>query len=237
MGFWSKIKHKANLIISLPATIYFNLKYFPIHQGIKLPVFLCYPRISGNGKYIIEGKVKTGMIRMGFPLVSIYRRKGIVLENKGKITFTGNCMIGADGGISIGETGDLRFGDKVSNTFGLKIVCYNKIILGNKVRLGWDTLICDTDFHKLKSKDGSKYSKGYGEIKIDDEVWVGSFCKIYKNSYIPMRCTIAANTLINKKIDCPPYSLIYSGEGIKVKNTGFYRDIEDDYIDYNSDSI
>lgn len=233
MRIWSKIRNKGIFILSLPATIYFNFKHLPFKQAVKLPIFLWYPRIIGNGKYKIEGKVKTGMIRLGVSIVTIYRRNGIVIENKGEIIFKGSCLIGADSGLAVGKSGHLIIGDKVSNTYGLKLICYNKVELEDKVRIGWDTFISDTDFHKMKTEDGLNYTKGFGEIKISKEVWISSFCKIYKNSFIPERCTVAANTLINKKIDCQPYSIIYSGGGIKVKHTGYYRDIDDDIIDYS----
>lgn len=234
MGLWSRIRNKVLFVLSLPATVCFNFRHFPFKQAIKLPVYLFSPRIMGNGSYEISGPVKRGMIRLGCPLVSIYREKGITIENKGKIIFKGSLLIGGDGAISVGEHGTLTLGDKVSNLYRLKVICYHKIDLGNKVRIGWDTLICDTDFHRSKSIEGDKYTQGYGSIKINDEVWVGSFCKIYKNTEIPSRCTVGANTLLNRKIDCEPYSLIYSGGGIKVKRTGYYRDIDDDAIIYPS---
>lgn len=232
MGLIDKLRRNSLLIFSFPSTLYFNFKNFPFKQAVKLPVFLCYPRIIGNGKYTITTKIKTGMIRLGFPLVSIYRSKGVILENHGTIIFNGSCSTGSDSAFSVSKTGTLILGDKTSNVYGIKVVCYNKIYIGNKVRIGWDTLICDTDFHCLKSEDGSIRSKGYGSIRVEDEVWIGSYCKLYKNTYIPPRCTVASNTLINKKIDCEPYSLIYPGGGIKVKYTGLYRDIDDDMIDY-----
>lgn len=234
MSFLSHIRNKVLFLWSLPATIYFNFRHLPFHQAIKLPIFLCMPRILGKGKYEIIGQVKTGMIKLGFPMVSVFREKGIVLENKGKIIFKGTVSIGGGSGISVGDTGILNFGDRFANQSGGKIICYHKITFGNIVRLGWQSLICDTDFHTLKSEDGSSYTKGFGEIEIGDEVWIGSYCKLFKNTEIPNRCTIASGTVINKKIDCRPYSLIYPGGGIKVKHTGYYRDIDDDRIIYEN---
>ena len=90
----------------------------------------------------------------------------------------------------------------------------------------------DTDFHTLKTPDGSNRTKGFGPIHIGEEVWVGSYCKIYKNAVIPSRCTVASSTVINKPIECEPCSLIYPGYGIKVKHTGCYRDVDDDQVRY-----
>lgn len=232
MGISHKIRHLGLLAASLPATICFNLKYFPFRQAIKLPVFLYSARFSGKGKYLIEGQVKPGMIRLGYPYVSIYKSKGVILENKGLVVFKGRCHAGAETGISVGEKGILTIGDRVGNTYKLKIVCYHKVTLGNKARIGWDTLICDTDFHSMKSIEGKPPTKGFGEIIIGNDVWTGSFCKFYKNTVVPDQCTVASNTFINKKIECEPYSLIYPDISLKVRHTGYYRDLEDDRIQY-----
>lgn len=233
MSIFNKLRYLGQLTLSLPSTIYFNFKYLPLKQAWRLPVFLCFPRISGKGKYRIEGKVTTGMIKIGFPYISIYRGAGAILENKGMIVFKGKTALGAHSGISIGKKGVLEIGHDFMSTYGIKILCYNKIDIGYNVRTGWQILICDTDFHSLKSEDGERYTKGYGSIKIGDQVWLSSFCKLYKNTEIPSKCTVAANTLVNKKIECEPCSLIYSGGGIKIKKTGYYRDIHDDVIIYD----
>lgn len=233
MGIFRRLWNSRFIILSLPSTIYFNLRYLPFRQAIKLPVILCMPRILGNGKYQIHGKISTGMIKLGIPTVSIYRRAGYVMENRGKVVFKGRAFLGAEGAISVGEHGVLTIGDNVNNYYGLKIICYHKVDIGNRVRFGWNNILNDSDFHSLISEDGKSRTKGFAPILIQDEVWIGSFCKIYKNSLIPWRCTVASNTLINKPIDCEPYSLIYSGGGIKVKKTGFYRNVDNDVINYS----
>lgn len=232
MSLIGKLWRRRDFLISLPATIRFNFKHLPFKKAIKLPVFLCRAKCSGKGQYIFPENLSTGMIKLGFPMVSVFPAKGIVLENKGVIKFEGETAIGGGAGISVGKNGFLTFGDKFCNQTGAKIICYHKILFKEKVRVGWETLICDTDFHTMKSSDGNKYTKGYGEIEIGSEVWVGSYCKLFKNTSVPSRCTIASSTVLNKKIECEPYSLIYPGGGVKVKTTGYYRDLEDDTINY-----
>ena len=233
MSILKKIWRKRYIVYSLPISIWFNLRHFPLKTALKLPVLLCNPHLSGQGAYKLPDKVYFGMIRLGFPMVSIFRDKGIVLENKGTIIFSGETRLGGGSAVSVGEKGKLTFGARFCNQAGGKIICYHEVIFGKVVRLGWQTLVCDTDFHTMKTVDGSYHTKGYGKIEIGDEVWVGSYCKIFKNTKIPSRCTIASNTLLNKEIYCQPYSLIYSGDGIKTKYTGLYRDIDDDKISYD----
>lgn len=228
-----KIWRSRYYLISLPATIWFNLKHFPLKQAVKLPVFLYWPTVRGKGKYILPDKIKTGMIRLGFPMVSVFSQTGSVLENNGMVIFKGSAIMGGGCGISVGSKGILTFGDKFANQTGGKIICYHKVTFGYAVRLGWEGLVCDTDFHTMKSEDGLTHTKGYGKIEIGDEVWIGSFCRLFKNTTVPSRCTIASGTVIGKAIDCRPYSLIYPGGGLKTKYTGFWRDMFDDQINYD----
>ena len=235
MGLLKKLWNNKWILFYFPFTLFFNFKYLPFRQAVKIPILLYKPKIRGKGKYIIQGETRTGMIRMGQPLVSVYRQGGVVLENNGTVIFKGNALFGGGSAISVGASGVLEIGNHFSNQYHGIIICYYKIKLGECVRLGWDCLICDTDFHKMKSIDNRNYSKGYGEIIISDYVWVASFCKFYKNTFIPPYCTVAANTLLNKHIDCEPYSIISSTTGIKTKYVGMYRDINDDTIDYISE--
>lgn len=232
MGKLKKLKNLLRLLYSLPMSLYFNFRFLPFSQALKLPVLLYRASVSGKGKYIIEAPISPGMIRLGFPMVSIFREKGIVLENNGLIVFKGTATIGGGSGISVGNKGEIFFGDRFSNQSGIKLISYHKIDMGSAVRIGWQSMVCDTDFHTMKSEDGEKRTQGYGPIRIGDEVWVGSYCKLFKNTDIPSKCTVASGTFLNKKIDCRPYSLIYPGGGVKVKYTGFLRDIDDDRIDY-----
>ena len=59
-------------------TLYFNFKYLPFKEAVKLPVFLsrhvCLKKIKG--KVIINSKIRTGMIKIGLVmLVSLIIKK------------------------------------------------------------------------------------------------------------------------------------------------------------------
>lgn len=221
------------IIRSILWTIWFNLRYLPFKQAIKLPIILYKPHLKNNsGKYIIEGKITFGMIRLGFPNVSIFPNSGITLENRGIITFKGKCKIGNDSAISLGERGILIIGKDFISSCGLRLVCYHRVIIEETVSIGWNTIIQDTDFHSLKSINGDKKPKGYGSIEIGHNVWVSSFCKLYKNTRIPNYCTVAANTILRKKIDCPEYSMIYNSCHIETRYIARYRDRSEDTIYY-----
>ena len=90
------------------------------------------------------------MIKLGFPTVSLYPNTGITIENHGgTIIFHGICSIGNNSYISISQKGIVEFGDNFCASTTLRLTSYDKIVFRNCVRCGWDTLIMDTDFHKL----------------------------------------------------------------------------------------
>ena len=180
-------------------TIYFNFHYLPFAQAIKLPILLYKPKfLACKGKIIISGGVKTGMIKLGSNRVALYPNNGICFENRGVIVFQGNCTIGMNSFISIAPSGKVVFGDGFVASNSLKLASYCNIEFGKNVRVGWECLFTDTDFHRITMLDGSKSPTAYGQILIGDNCWFGFKNIIMKNTRIPNKCIISANSLVNK---------------------------------------
>lgn len=218
---------------SLIKTLYFNFHYLPFRQAIKLPILLYKPKLlKCKGTIEIKGHVKFGMIKLGVYNVSIYPNTGIVFENHGgKVIFNGECSIGNNSFVSIGNKGCIIFGKQFSASTSIKIASYHYIKFEDCVRVGWDCMFLDTDFHKMKKLNGG-YTKGFGSIVIGERTWIGSKCVLLKKTNVPKYTTISAGTILNKKIDVPEYSVIGSENNIIIKSTGLYRDINDDTIEY-----
>lgn len=54
--------------------LYFNFKYLPFRQALKIPILLYKPHFMGlSGKINIEGPISFGMISLGFNHVPILR--------------------------------------------------------------------------------------------------------------------------------------------------------------------
>lgn len=67
-------------------SVFFNFHYLPFHEAVKLPILLYKPKLlklKGTIKIKQEDKIGFGMIRLGFPEVSLYPNTGIVFENYG----------------------------------------------------------------------------------------------------------------------------------------------------------
>lgn len=214
------------------STIYFNFKYLPPNQALKLPIILYKPHfITLKGKFLIVSEnIKFGMIKLGFPEVSIYPNTGIVIENHGgECTFNGACQIGNASAISIGKAGQLNIGSNFKATANLKLICYHYIEFKDRVAISWETIIIDTDLHNMVKLDGTQ-TKGYGCIFIGSDNWIGFRCTILKNAKTPNYCTVGANTVLNKAF-LDEYTVI-AGNPVIIKTSGLYHNIYNNTINY-----
>lgn len=216
-------------------TIYFNFHYLPWKQAVRLPIILYKPRLlKCKGRVLLQvdnHAIRPGIIRLGMFNVSLYPDKGITLEISGTVIFKGDCSIGNDSYISVGESGVLTFGDHFACTTSLKLTSYCSITFGNDVLVGWNNLFMDTDFHRLKWTDGRPSPRSYAPIRIGDGCWISANCILMKGTEVPSRCVVGACSFLNRVYDCPEASLIAGHPATFIKQ-GLYRDKEDDKIQY-----
>lgn len=229
----NKIIKLLQILRSLHKTLFFNLKYLPLKQAIKLPILLYKPKfIKCKGKIIIDSNtVSTGMIKLGFNRAHAYPHSGITFENNGgTIVFKGNALIGNNSSLCIGPNGEVAFGNNFNATTTFKLVCWYKIDFDSNVRFGWDNMILDTNFHRLKMMNGGWANKGYGSIHIGHDNWIASKCIILANTETQPYTVVATNSLLQKKYDIS--YILLGGSPAKIIKEGVYRDIFDDRIDY-----
>ena len=217
----------------LVPNIYFNFHYLPFKQAVKFPIFLYKPhllKMKGNVK-VENDNIRPGMIRLGYPTVSIYPQNGFIYENHGgTIIFHGVTNIGNSSAISVGKTGHIEFGNNYRATTSLKLVSYCGVYFGENVRCGWETTIMDTDFHKLAILSGG-FTKGYGQIHIGSNNWFGNGCLVLKKTKTPDFCIFSARSVVSGLIDVPSYSVV-GGNPLKIKSSGVWRNVDDDKIIY-----
>ncbi len=234
MFILKKLWNNRRILRSILPTIYFNFHYLPFNQAIKLPILLYKPKLlkmKGNIK-IEKCKIKFGMIRLGFPTVSLYPNTGITYENHGgTIVFNGKCAIGNNSAISIGAKAIVEFGDRFAASTTLRLTSYNHITFSDKVRFGWDTLVMDTDFHKLTKLSGG-YSHGHAPVIIGSNNWFGNGCRIMKRTSTPDYCVVQGGTILSGPVSAPSYSVVGNDSHVVVKATGVWRNVDDDVIEY-----
>lgn len=221
---------------SLPQTIWFNLKFLPLHQAWKLPIVFYKPRFKnciGTVAINIEGKIKHAMIVLGRHQVSLYPDTGILIENRGHIEFQGSCSIGGNSAISLGKNGNVVFGNGFVATASFKLVSYHRVTFHKYVLFGWDCLVMDTDFHALTKVEGG-LSKGYAPIEIGAWNWFGNGCRIMKRTCTPEKLTVQAGTTMTGPINVDPYTVVGNDYHIVEKIHGVWRDPFNDMIEYEA---
>ncbi|MEY4455852.1 MAG: hypothetical protein RLY15_116 [Bacteroidota bacterium] len=217
---------KRGFLISLPISIYFNFYYLPFKQAIRLPILLFKPKLLKlKGKIILNtSNIYPGMIRLGYPLVSIYPNNGISIENKGgTIIFKGKCNIGNNSFLSIGDESRVVFGDDFLASSTFRLVVTTEVIFGMKVRLGWGAIVIDTNFHQIRDLTNNDLKDFCGPIKIGDYNWFGLECTIMHSVETPERCIFGLKSIITRGAEFKSYC-IHAGEPLRIIKSNVIRD-------------
>jgi len=208
-------------------TIYFNLKMFPFSTAIKLPVFLYgkvkFQELTGSIK--IKAPLRTGMIGFGQPYELNSIQKGIAeIVLRGTIAFKGHCQVGKDYFVYVAKDAYAEFGHMSSLASSGKIICTQKIVLGNYARIGSESQLIDTNFHQMTdSQTGEKFSLS-APIIIGNYNYISNRVSIMQNTTTPDYCTIASNTLCNKSYLSLGENTLIGGIPAKLLRENITRD-------------
>ncbi len=234
MNLLAKIWKNRRDVYYITSSIYFNFKFLPLKQAVKLPILLYKPELlKSKGQIKLDApKIYYGMIRLGFRRASIYPNTGITWENNGgTVVFKGKCNIGANSFISIANTGSIIFGNDFKTTASLKLVSYVGISFGTGTRIGWDCIFMDSNFHPLKKLETGEKKKASGAISIGNYNWFGNRCTIMHSVNTPERCIFGLTSIITRGTKYESYC-VHGGNPVKVLTRGVYRDLDDDVEEY-----
>ena len=103
----------------------------------------------------------------------------------------------------------LEIGDDVGMT-GATLVAQTQVRIGDRVFIGANSTICDTDFHPLRSDE--RYidpTAGVSRpIVIEDDVFIGMWTLILKGSRIGRGSIIGAGSVVSGEV---PPGVVYAG--------------------------
>lgn len=236
-----KIKKLCFFLRCLIPSLYINFWYLPFKQAIRFPILIRKPHFHtiGKGRIVIDApRIYTGMIRLGTFEVATFPDNGISLKHEGLIIFRGKCRIGNDCHIVCGKHGKITFGQGFMATAGLKMVSQCGITFGKYARIGWGSIIIDTNFHPLYDMEKKRFKKPFGEIHIGDNNWLGLQCVMMPGVTTPERCIFGARTVITRGGNYEPYC-VHGGSPVRVLSRNVMRIIGQDqikdYSTYNND--
>lgn len=193
-------------LISLPKTIWWNIKLFGLKDGSKLPILIAY-----NTKI----HLKKGQIQIQIPKrfgVSIgfegsegipADKTSIIVNRKGKLIFHSTAIVSQGTSIRV-EDAICQVGYHFYCNKNCFISCGKGIRIGNNVLLGWNVNIRDTDGHTIISDD--KVLEDKKDVIIEDHVWLASFVDVLKGVKISEGCIVGWKSLVTSNIN-KSYSL------------------------------
>lgn len=181
---------------SIPKTLYFNFRYLPFDQALKLPFAVSCNTylLLTKGRVRIDAPLRRGMIQIGFGEVYTFdqHRSRTMWCVDGEVIFGGAAHIGHGSRIHVG--GSLTLGENFVMTAESQIICNHQIKFGRGVLVSWECSFMDNDFHKIRY-DGEVVNSAR-PIVIGDRVWFGMRCTILKGSEIGDGVVIAATTTV-----------------------------------------
>ncbi|GGB86474.1 hypothetical protein GCM10007424_28180 [Flavobacterium suaedae] len=217
-------------------TLYFNYKKFPYSIARKLPVFfygsIKFQNIKGD--VVIEAPIKRGMIGFGQPYEKNTRHKGIAeVAIAGKLVFKGHVQFGKDYFFYISKGSYAEFGHMSSMGSTGKIICTNKIILGDYARIGSESQIMDTNFHQMIDTETGERFPMTGSVIIGNYNYIGNRVSLMSNTVTPDFCTVASNSLCNKNYSSYGNNILIGGIPAKLLRNNISRDweLEKDLLD------
>lgn len=217
-------------------SLWFNFKYLPFKQAIKLPILLYKPTfLKLKGTVVIDSaNIRLGMIKLGMFTSATHPNTGITIRNEGQLVFKGKCHIGNDTYVICGKHGKIIFGDDFRATCGMKIISECGISFGEHTLLGWGVVAIDTNFHPLYDMEKEKFKKAFAPIVIGKNNWFGMNCLIMPGVTTPEYCIFGARTVVTRGGHYESYC-VHGGSPIRVLSRNVQRIIGKDSVkDYTT---
>lgn len=204
------------------ASLFFNLKCFPLKTALHLPVMLfgrVYTKGCKKGCIELEGKIHTGMVKIGYCAVR-WRPPYTMTSytNQGKHMVKGDFTIGAGSIVSIGRRGVLTTGDGCWLNANSKIICEDSIVMEDKVLCSWDIQIMDSDLHYICKNN--RIANNHNSIFIGAYSWICNRATIGRGAFVPPKSIVASYSLVNANFNQYDEKLLLAGIPAAVKSIG-----------------
>lgn len=196
------------ILFSLPRTVWFNLRFLPFRQAIRLPIWIAgntrIKKMYRGGILLEDNNIRIGQIRIGYheaDAVDTGSSHTILnIEDSGILSLKDDAHIGQGAIINVKKNAILKLGINFAISGTTTIICNKHIIFGDDVQLSWNSLIADGDAHNIYSEDG-KYLNPPEEIIVGNKVWIAANTTVLKGTKINNNTVVASNSLVNRKFE------------------------------------
>tara|TARA_Y100000385_G_scaffold63391_1_gene62384 strand:- start:819 stop:1472 length:654 start_codon:yes stop_codon:yes gene_type:complete len=202
---------------------------FPFSIAKKLPVFF-YGRVkfsSLKGKITIQAPIKSGMIGFGQKFEKMTLSKGVAeIFIDGTLEFKGHAHFGKDVFLSVNKGAFCQFGFMGCLGSDVKLICTNKIVIGDWTGIGYESQIIDTNSHPMKNTLTNKHYPINGQIIIGNYNAISNRVSIMLGTKTADNTVIASNSLCNKDYTGLGNNVLIGGIPSKIIKNNFKRDWE-----------
>ena len=159
-------------------------------------------RIDGKTKLNIEKNaqiINRGYLSMGLNPDEFYPSSSpglLHLFENSKLVLNGNVKVGCGVLIEVYKDACLEIGSNVFINSNAVIICSKSIKIGDDTGIGWNTEICDTDYHQVLH-EGSVLS---APIEIGNRVYIGRRILVMKGVKIGDGAVIGAGAVVTRDV-------------------------------------
>lgn len=166
----------------------------------------------GKGRINLNGRLMAGFDNS----ILSHPNTPTTIKMFGNLIVTGIARIQRGCRIEVGEGATLELNNCFINNNCL-ILCEHGLTIGAETAIGWNTQICDADYHNvIRCERHSK--RGGGNVRcnitIGRHVLIGNNCFIYKGVHIADECVVASNSVVKNSLLEP--NTLYAGVPAKA---------------------
>lgn len=206
----------------------------PLRQAIKFPIiFYRVDNINWSGEVIIDSSnIHPGMIRIGVDFLNnVWNTSKTVLDIRGRLVLHEGIKIGPGSFIRVNKNALCSIGRNVMSSSGLNLYSYYKTVIGDGTKIGWNSIIMDTDSHPLYDEIGKTFTKIYAPVSIGEGCWIGTNCIVLKGTKLANKTTVKAGSVVSGSYKNEK-TIIGGNPAIEIDN-GYYI-TEDSFLSYPS---
>jgi acetyltransferase-like isoleucine patch superfamily enzyme len=208
------------VLLGLPKSILFNLRYLPLAQAVRLPILVSHrvALLDLRGRVTLAGPVRPGMVLLGFGTVGAfdYRRSRSVWQVDGEVVFEGPARLG--NGFKLSVAGRVTFGAGFVLSAESQIVCQHRISFGSGCLVSWDVLIIDSDFHAIHSSQDGAAASIQAPVALGERVWIGARAIVLKGVRLADDVVVAAGAVVASSEEAS--NVLLAGNPARVLRTG-----------------
>lgn len=200
-----KVNDYLKYLLDLPKTVYFNIRFLPLSQALKLPIWVSrYVRVKEcRGSIIVRdlhrARVKLGVDRGSFDKGD--KHSYLSLAAGSTLTFEGAAKMCSGFVVEVGVDASMTIGKGFHSNYNFICTSNTDVRFGDNFLAGWNVTVRDTDGHEIIDSNGTVNSDK--PISIGNHVWICSGSSVMKGSYIADDCVVGMNSVITKKMQQP----------------------------------